>query len=165
MASITACVLQATVYGDMMGLTASLMFVLYLLIGRSLRSWMPIFAYVMPVNVMAAISLCTFAIVLEDASFDASIHGIFGQFGKLHYFVPCFYLGAVPGILGHVSFNALLRWLHPLIIALPGKPLFAHQPSFLYKCRQDNTIKLGKLISFRMHAREAFGHQNLWREI
>ena len=103
-----------------MGLAAAIMFVNYLLIGRSLRTWMPIFAYVMPVNVMAAIALCICAMLFEGSSFNASVHGIFGQFGSSRYFLRCLYLALVPGILGHVSFNALLKWLHPLVIALPG---------------------------------------------
>lgn len=35
------------------------------------------------------------------------------------YIVGVVYLAVVPGILGHTSFNALLKYLHPLAIALP----------------------------------------------
>lgn len=102
------------------------MFVLYLLIGRVLREWMPLFAYVLPVNLTAALSLCACAVLIEGAKFDASLGGIFGQLADWHYFWRCFYLASVPGIVGHVSFNALLKWLHPLILALPGKSSYAY---------------------------------------
>ena len=118
---VLVCHVQATVYGDIMGLAGSILFTLYLLIGRSLRTWMPIFAYVLPVNGTAALGLCASAVVLEGAGFNGSLTGLFGQFFHWQYFWRCFYMAAVPGIVGHVSFNALLKWLHPLIIALPSR--------------------------------------------
>lgn len=35
------------------------------------------------------------------------------------YLPGVIYLAVIPGILGHTSFNALLKYLHPLAIALP----------------------------------------------
>ncbi len=36
-----------------------------------------------------------------------------------NYLPGVIYLAVIPGILGHTSFNALLKYLHPLAIALP----------------------------------------------
>ena len=115
--------MQATVYGDVVGLAAAVTFVFYLMIGRSLRRWMPIFAYVLPVNAVAALALSGCAILVEGAKFDASKHGLLGAYSHWTYLWRCVYMAAIPGILGHVSFNALLKWLHPLLIALPGERL------------------------------------------
>lgn len=115
-----AAPLQVNLYADCIGLLSAAFFVVYLAIGRAMRSWMPIFAYVLPVNVVAALSLCCAAVLIDGAGFDMSPHGIFGYLGSWTYFWRSVYLGAVPGIVGHVTFNALLKWLHPLLLALPG---------------------------------------------
>lgn len=104
-----------------MGYVAAIFFVVYLTIGRTVRTWMPIFAYVLPVNAIAALVLSSAALATEGAGVNRTPNGIFGQYCSWHYLWRSAYLGVVPGILGHVSFNALLKWLHPLLIALPGK--------------------------------------------
>lgn len=113
--------LQVTIFGDAMGIVCSIFYVLYLSIGRTLRSWMPIFAYVFPLFTLGTITLCILALVFEGAEFNTTTKGLFGQYGSWHYLWRAFYLGAVPGIMGHVSFNTLLKWLNPLVIALAGK--------------------------------------------
>ena len=84
---------------------------------------MPIFAYVFPLFTLGTITLCILALVFEGAEFNTTTNGLFGQYGSWHYLWRAFYLGAVPGIMGHVSFNTLLKWINPLVIALAGKML------------------------------------------
>ena len=123
MADGCCLLLQVSIYGDAVGLVSAAVFVLYLSIGRHVRSWMPLATYVAPVNLLAALFLCCAAVVTEGAGFDRSQHGLFGYLSSWTYLWKSAYLGAVPGIAGHVTFNALLRWLHPLLIALAGKPV------------------------------------------
>ena len=103
-----------------MGIICVILYVFYLSIGRSLRSWMPLFAYVFPLFSLATITLGIAAVTVEGARFNTSTHGLFGQYGSWHYLWRSLYLGTVPGIVGHVSFNALLKWLNPLVITLAG---------------------------------------------
>lgn len=116
-------VMQVSLFGDGMGVISASLYVSYLSIGRTLRSWLPIFAYVFPLFSLATLTLCLAALIIEGAKFDTSTSGLFGQYVSWHYLWRTLYLGAVPGILGHVSFNALLKWLNPLIIALAGQAL------------------------------------------
>ena len=100
-----------------MGLMSEVFFVVYLLIGRTLRSRMPIFAYVLPVNAIAALSLCCAALVYEGAGFNRTAQGLFGMCGSWHYLWRSLYLGAVPGF---VLFPALpfLPYLKLLLFSL-----------------------------------------------
>ena len=49
---------------------------------------------------------------------SAGVNGVAGWIMS-KYLVGVVYLAVIPGILGHTSFNALLKYLHPLAIALP----------------------------------------------
>ena len=52
--------------------------------------------------------------MLEGASFTRKgPPGVFGWVDT-HYLPAVAWLGAGPGIMGHTSFAALLRWMHPL---------------------------------------------------
>ena len=68
---------------------------------------------------IAALTLCVAAMSSEGATLDMERNGLFGWLGSWHYCWRVVYLGVCPGILGHVSFNALLKYLNPLLIALP----------------------------------------------
>lgn len=67
----------------------------------------------------AAAILSVAAVLIEGASFVAAGKGgVAGWLGS-----PCWpvvvYLAVGPGIVGHTSFNLLLKYLHPLAISLP----------------------------------------------
>jgi drug/metabolite transporter (DMT)-like permease len=110
---------EVTVLGDLLALSASAAVLPYLLIGRKLRSWMPLFIYAAPVTLLAAIELTIAAILFEGAKiFTAGGGGVFGWAGSLHFLPFVLYLGLVPGIIGHTGINALLKYMHPLIITL-----------------------------------------------
>jgi len=65
------------------------------------------------VNSLAQVLLCA-TLTFEGVSFDASPTGLFGLFGSWSYLWRSVYLGAIPGVVGMVSFTAVLKWLHPL---------------------------------------------------
>eukprot|EP00887_Chlorella_sp_A99_P004332 scaffold15.g4332.t1 len=110
---------QVTVAGDLAALCASLAIIVYLLVGRSLRQWMPLFVYAFPVTALAAVELTTAGAALEGARFAAAgAHGVFGWAASPHYLPLVLYLAVGPGIVGHTGFNSLLRYLPPLVISL-----------------------------------------------
>ena len=110
---------EVTVLGDLLALSASAAIIPYLLIGRKLRAWMPLFIYAAPVTLLAALQLTIAAILFEGSKiFTAGSGGVFGWTASLHFLPFVLYLGFVPGIIGHTGINALLKYMHPLIITL-----------------------------------------------
>ena len=77
---------------------------------------MPIFAYVLPVNAFAALSLCCAALISEGAGFNTTAQGLFGMYGSWHYLWRSLYLGAVPGLLPFLPLLAFLKI--PLMMVL-----------------------------------------------
>lgn len=60
------------------------------------------------------------AVSFGGASVTASgRNGVAGWVTSSKFLPGVIYLAVIPGILGHTSFNALLKYLHPLAIALP----------------------------------------------
>mmetsp|Transcript_15190 Transcript_15190/g.26341 ORF Transcript_15190/g.26341 Transcript_15190/m.26341 type:complete len:442 (+) Transcript_15190:67-1392(+) len=110
---------EVSVQGDVASLLAAVAFIGYLLIGRQLRSWMPIFVYAAPVTCIGALGLTLVALVADGASFvKPGAEGVFGWLASAHYAPLVVYLSIGPGIVGHTGFNTLLRYLTPLTIAL-----------------------------------------------
>jgi len=119
LASGAASEAEVKLLGDLAALTASCAFVPYLLIGRRLRSWMPLWVYAAPVTALAASELTLAAALLEGSRpFVPGRNGLFGWLASLHYLPFVAYLGIVPGIVGHTGINALLRHINPLVITL-----------------------------------------------
>ncbi|BDA43498.1 hypothetical protein COCOBI_04-5100 [Coccomyxa sp. Obi] len=110
---------EVTLVGDLACVIASVAVIAYLSIGRHLRAWMPLFVYAFPVTGSAAGFLTVSAVSFGGASVTSP--GATGVAGWImsKYLVGVVYLAVIPGILGHTSFNALLKYLHPLAIALP----------------------------------------------
>jgi drug/metabolite transporter (DMT)-like permease len=110
---------EVTVVGDLLALSASAAVIPYLLIGRKLRAWMPLFIYAAPVTCLAALQLSIASLLFEGSKiFTAGGGGVFGWAGSIHFLPFVLYLGLVPGIVGHTGINALLKYMHPLIITL-----------------------------------------------
>ena len=112
---------QPHVSGDLASLAAAAAIVGYLEIGRRLRRWMPLFVYACPVTGAAALMLTLAALATESAAADsAGVRGgvLLGWVLKWEYAACVVYLALGPGIVGHTGFNALLRWLTPLSVAL-----------------------------------------------
>jgi drug/metabolite transporter (DMT)-like permease len=59
------------------------------------------------------------AVSFGGASVASSDRGGVAGWITSKYLPGVIYLAVIPGILGHTSFNALLKYLHPLAIALP----------------------------------------------
>jgi drug/metabolite transporter (DMT)-like permease len=118
---------SVSLFGDLCAFAAAAFFGIYLTIGQGCRAWCPLFLYVLVVNACAALTLTACAVLLEGASFfGAGKAGIFGWLTVPRYASLTVYLAVVPGIIGHISFNAVLRHISPLVItvALTTEPLF-----------------------------------------
>lgn len=131
---------EPTLKGDLAAFLGAFAVSIYLVIGRSCRSWMPLWLYIFPVVVTSAISSMMFALL--DSEQPAKWSGlsetsVFG-FLNMCYFPYALYLGVGPGIAGHTVFNALLKYMSPLIIstAMLSEPLFGSVLGYIFGMQQ-----------------------------
>ena len=102
-----------TLWGDTLAFLGAVFVVGYLVSGRILREWMPIFLYAFPVTLIGAILLLPASFVME-AQFAS-----FGVFGwtAMKYFPWFLALALIAGLLGHTGINTCLRYISPLVIS------------------------------------------------
>lgn len=118
--------LQVTLAGDFAGFLTAVFFCGYIVIGAHLRRWLPIFLYATPVTGFAALLLSIAAFSFEQGQWFGSggeaaqrrHQGVFGWLMDKSYLPKILYLAAVPGIIGHTGFNAVLKWMPPLLVTL-----------------------------------------------
>ncbi|MEC7261681.1 MAG: DMT family transporter [Candidatus Thermoplasmatota archaeon] len=110
---------DVTLLGDLAAIIGAIAVVGYFLAGRKLRQWMPLFVYILPVTVIAAILLAVMSVMLEGTVFSLSNENIsmFGWMSSswIWYVV---YLAVFPGIVGHAGISAVLRWFPPIIVSV-----------------------------------------------
>ena len=110
---------DVTLLGDLAAIIGAIAVVGYFLAGRKLRQWMPLFVYILPVTVIAAILLAVMSVMLEGTVFSLSDENIsmFGWMSSswIWYVV---YLAVFPGIVGHAGISAVLRWFPPIIVSV-----------------------------------------------
>lgn len=102
-----------TLYGDSLALLGALTVVGYIVCGRVLRAWMPIFLYAFPVTLLAALLLLPASMLVE---------GDFVKYGVFGWLDPSFFwwflaLALIAGLLGHTGLNTCLKYLSPLVIS------------------------------------------------
>ena len=101
---------EVTLYGDLLAFAGAITVVGYIVAGRILREWMPVFLYAVPVTLLASIILIPISYMVgEDTSALGWINSeLVGWFILLAF---------LAGIVGHTGLNACLRWLQPLTIS------------------------------------------------
>ena len=102
-----------TVWGDFLAFLGALFVVGYIVSGRILRKWMPIFIYAFPVTLLGAIFLIPASFVFEHEFAEFGVVGWINQ----EYFLWFFALALIPGILGHTGLNTCLRYLPPIVVS------------------------------------------------
>ena len=102
-----------TILGDSLALLGALTVVGYIVCGRILRTWMPIFLYAFPVTLLGAVLLLPASFLVEK---DFAIHGVFGWF-QPEFFYWFLALALIAGLLGHTGLNTCLKYLSPLLIS------------------------------------------------
>jgi len=131
---------EPTLKGDLAAFVGAFAVSIYLVIGRNCRSWMPLWLYMFPVVVSSAISSLILALFDSEQPTvwsGLSQTSVFG-FLNIHYFPYALYLGIGPGIAGHTVFNALLKYMSPLIIstAMLSEPLFGSVLGYVFGMQQ-----------------------------
>jgi drug/metabolite transporter (DMT)-like permease len=101
---------DVTLLGDMLAFAGAITVVGYIVAGRILREWMPVFVYAVPVTLIGAILLIPFSIVMGEKT--AALGWI--ESDLLSWSILLAFLA---GIVGHTGLNACLRWLPPLTIS------------------------------------------------
>lgn len=108
-----------SVAGDAASLAAAFAMIGYLLVGRRLRNWMPIFVYACPVTGSAALLLSLAALATDGhAVIGADGRGVLGWIASGAYAPYVVYLALGPGLAGHTGLNTCLRYMTPLMIGL-----------------------------------------------
>ena len=105
---------SVTFFGDQLAFLGAVFVVGYIVCGRILREWMPLFLYAFPVTLIGGLLLVPASYLLES---DYSDFGAFGYFGHetLVWFVL---LAFIAGILGHTGLNYCLKYVSPLLISI-----------------------------------------------
>ena len=102
-----------TLWGDFLAFMGAVFVVGYLVSGRVLRKWMPIFVYAFIVTLIGAVVLIPASWLIES---EFSMYGVFGWTDG--DFLPWFLaLALIAGILGHTGLNTCLRYTSPLVIS------------------------------------------------
>ena len=102
-----------TIWGDALAFFGAVFVVGYIISGRVLREWMPIFLYAFPVTLFASVLLIPASWVLEP---EFSSFGIIG-WTDAEYFPWFLALALIAGLLGHTGLNTCLKYISPLVIS------------------------------------------------
>ena len=103
--------------GDLAELFAAATIACYLAIGRSMRRWMPLWAYVFPVTAVAALATAVGAVGIEGADLlGVAPTSLLGWASSPRLFGLAMGAAILPGIFGHTLANLSLSYVHPLIL-------------------------------------------------
>lgn len=110
---------DATLIGDIAAIFGAIAILGYLIAGSTLRKWMPLFVYIFPVTLIAAIELALISLISEGSTFsmanaDISVVG----WMALSWLPYVLYLAVFPGIVGHAGISMVLRWFPPIIVSV-----------------------------------------------
>ena len=101
---------DVTLWGDFLAFTGAITVVGYIVAGRILREWMPVFVYAVPVTLLGGILLIPFSILMGEST--SAVGWV--ESDLLGWFILLAFLA---GIVGHTGLNACLRWLRPLTVS------------------------------------------------
>lgn len=110
---------DATLIGDIAAIFGAVAILGYLIAGSKLRKWMPLFVYIFPVTMIAAIQLALISLISEGSTFsmsDADISVV--GWMALSWLPYVLYLAVFPGIVGHAGISMVLRWFPPIIVSV-----------------------------------------------
>ena len=101
---------DVTLWGDFLAFAGAITVVGYIVAGRILREWMPVFVYAVPVTLLGGILLIPFSVLMGEST--SAIGWV--ESDLLGWFILLAFLA---GIVGHTGLNACLRWLRPLTVS------------------------------------------------
>lgn len=115
--------ISPSVHGDIAAFLGAVFFCGYLLIGKKLRPFVPVFLYMTSVVLCAAVACTALSLFVEagtkvffQTEDDAHL-SVFGFFANSRYLAVAAYLGAASGVLGHTLVNGVLKYVSPLLIS------------------------------------------------
>ncbi|RAH14293.1 MAG: hypothetical protein CMB05_000160 [Methanobacteriota archaeon] len=110
---------EVTLMGDLAAIIGACAVVGYFVAGRKLRQWMPLFVYILPVTLLAAIFLAIMSLILEGSTFSIGNENLslFGWMSSA-WILYVLYLAVFPGIVGHAGISGVLRWFPPIIVSV-----------------------------------------------
>ena len=102
-----------TLWGDALAFSGAVFVVGYIVVGRVMRQWMPIFLYAFPVTLIGAVVLLPVSMALESD---------FADYGAVGWTEPSLFgwfllLALIAGLLGHTGLNTCLRYISPLVVS------------------------------------------------
>lgn len=102
---------EVTLFGDLLAFAGAIAVVGYIVAGRLLRKWMPVFIYAFPVTAAAALILIPVSMIMGEgqAAFGWIDSELLGWF---------FLLAFIAGVLGHTGLNTVLKHIHPLVVSV-----------------------------------------------
>ncbi len=102
---------EVTLFGDMLAFAGAVTVVGYIVAGRVLREWMPVFVYAFPVTAIASLLLIPVSIFMGEGE------SAFGWI-ESHLIGWFILLAFIAGILGHTGLNTVLKYVHPLVVSV-----------------------------------------------
>ena len=105
---------SVTIFGDQLAFLGAVFVVGYIVCGRILREWMPLFLYAFPVTLIGGLLLIPASWLLESNYAD------YGAFGYVSHETLAWFilLAFIAGILGHTGLNYCLKYVSPLLISI-----------------------------------------------
>ena len=103
-----------SILGDVLAFGGAVFVVGYIVVGRILRTWMPIFVYAFPVTLIGGLLLLPCSWLFEPS---------FADFGAAGWVDPAYFrtflaLALFAGLLGHTGLNTCLRYISPLVVSI-----------------------------------------------
>lgn len=115
--------------GDLVALLGAAAVSAYLIVGRHLRVWMPLWIYAFGVVGTAYVTSLLLAFALGELKVGFNVLGMFQH----PYIWYALYLGLGPGIAGHTLLNYLVKFISPLTIStgMLSEPLIGSYLGYL----------------------------------
>jgi len=106
--------------GDVASFLGAAMAAVFLIVGRRVRRWMPLFLYATTINAIGAVVATAISLALdENATFGGTqTTSAFGYFARADSFPIVALLALGPSLLGHTCFYCSLSHLEPLAVSV-----------------------------------------------
>jgi len=131
----TSLMKDPTLIGDLIATLGAATMGIYLMTGASLRKWLPVWLYVLPVTAISAILAAALSLLVEPGvvTYGFTNKSLLGFLGDGRRFGLVLGAAITSGILGHTIANLALEHISPLIVSvlLLNEPLIGSLLGYL----------------------------------